>query len=388
MTVSKSRRILMVCGLHYGHFTGSIEIIKDLVAIGHKVTCLVLEDFKDRIKDVGVEIITFEADISKLILPPSAPPVAYDCFRITRGYDKIINTLLNNKNEYDYYVFDSIFDVNEMNKILKLDSSKFILLCTLSIFTDEDPSLFSEQRLIPFMMLNRKYNINLKDVLVNHFSPNNYKKLILNSKLFHLRSEETDEKCFFMGPSFEECQIDKNFDFKKDNNRKLIYISFGTIYDDRGDRIFEDCIKAFKDSEEYQLVLSVGNFVDVTRFKDVPNHISIFRHVPQNQLLQDVDIFITHGGLNSIGEALFNDVPIIVIPHNYDQFDNARIIEKLGAGIYLNKHQIKITENVIKEAVKNIELNKAEYKLGMDKIVESFKEARNTRSRIYDEVFI
>jgi UDP:flavonoid glycosyltransferase YjiC (YdhE family) len=44
------------------------------------------------------------------------------------------------------------------------------------------------------------------------------------------------------------------------------------------------------------------------------------------------DVFITHGGMNSISEALVYEVPMIVIPFMSDQPVNARQVETLGLG--------------------------------------------------------
>ena len=44
------------------------------------------------------------------------------------------------------------------------------------------------------------------------------------------------------------------------------------------------------------------------------------------------DVFVTHGGMNSISEALVCGTPMVVIPFVSDQPVNARRIEALGAG--------------------------------------------------------
>ena len=132
--------------------------------------------------------------------------------------------------------------------------------------------------------------------------------------------------------------------------------------------------------------MSVGQFIDIKQFKEIPKNFSIFTYVPQTQLLTDVDIFITHGGLNSTQEGLLSGIPIIVIPQRYDQFDNARRVEQLEAGIFLDKN--KITVDVLKNAVNDIVVNREKYKKGVDKIVESFNEARNNRKNIYQKIFV
>ena len=92
--------------------------------------------------------------------------------------------------------------------------------------------------------------------------------------------------------------------------------------------------------------------------------------------------------MNSTQEGLLSGIPIIVIPQRYDQFDNARRVEQLEAGIFLDKNKNKITVDVLKNAVNDIVVNREKYKKGVDKIVESFNEARNNRKNIYQKIFV
>ena len=383
------KNILVVNGILHGHFTGSVEIVRELVSLGHNVTCYVIDQFGDRIKDVGAKIVVYNIDRSDFskILSPKTPIFAGNAITFGRAYDAIFTLLSKDETKYDYYIFDSFFDIQEMNKILKIPISKFVLICTAFIFTDENVWDVTPQRKAALKPADVKYNLNLHDFVDIHYIPNKFKKLILTSKLFHLRSENTDDTCYFMGPYIEKRKIDENFKFEKDKNKKLIFISLGTIFN-KEDNFYETCIEAFKDSEEYQVIMSVGQYIDIKQFKEIPKNISIFTYVPQTQLLTDVDIFITHGGLNSTQEGLLSGIPIIVIPQKYDQFDNARRVEQLEAGIFLDKNKNKITVDVLKNAVNDIVVNREKYKKGVDKIVESFNEAKNNGKNIYEKIFV
>jgi UDP:flavonoid glycosyltransferase YjiC (YdhE family) len=103
--------------------------------------------------------------------------------------------------------------------------------------------------------------------------------------------------------------------------------------------------------------------------------------------LKQTDIFITHGGLNSINEAiLFNNLPIIVIPQELDQYENTEQIEKYEAGIILNNKNIN--PEIIKNTVIKFLKNEKKLKIGVQKICKSFKEAREKRKAIYEKLFI
>ena len=64
MEDKKSKNILMVNGILHGHFTGSVELARELVSIGHNVTCYVLDEFGERIKGVGARVVVYNIDMS------------------------------------------------------------------------------------------------------------------------------------------------------------------------------------------------------------------------------------------------------------------------------------------------------------------------------------
>ena len=386
MEDKKPKNILVVNGILHAHFTVSVEIVRDLVLLGHNVTCFVLDEFEDRIKDTGAKVISFSVDRSNFKPIPNYPIYSINGYLFAYSYDKILTFLSKEKDKYDYFMFDSFFDIKEMNKVLNIPLEKYIIISSAFIFVDnEDTFNISSDRATALKPINIKYNINLHDFVAIHYVQNKFKKLIVTSKYFHLRGETTDDTCFFVGPSIEKRKIDENFKFKKDENKKLVYISLGTINNFMYD-FFSKCIEAFKDSEEYQIIMSVGKNIDIQKLGDIPKNIFVFPYVPQTQLLPDVDVFITHGGLSSTQEGLMAGVPLIVIPFVNDQFDNAKRVEEFGAGITLDEK--KITVDSLKNSVNKIIANMENYKKGVNKIVESFKESINNRKNIYEKIFV
>ena len=49
MENKKCKNILVVSGIQRGHFTGSVEIVRELSSLGHNVTCYVLDEYEERI---------------------------------------------------------------------------------------------------------------------------------------------------------------------------------------------------------------------------------------------------------------------------------------------------------------------------------------------------
>ncbi|MEU6593209.1 glycosyltransferase [Streptomyces sp. NPDC046881] len=67
----------------------------------------------------------------------------------------------------------------------------------------------------------------------------------------------------------------------------------------------------------------------------LPGHVHVAEHVPQPLLLESVDLFVTHGGFNSIREAMRTGTPLAVLPHFGDQHANAERVEELGLGRHI-----------------------------------------------------
>ena len=181
---SNSKKIFVANGILHGHFTGSVEVVRELASLGYDVTCYVIDEFADRLNDIPVKKVVYSADVSEIAkrLPPYAPSFAINSFLVGKATDIVISLLSEDKTEYDYYIFDAFFDIEEMNKVLKLDPSKCTIINSSFILTDENQ--FDKIRTVGLQETNRKYNINLHDFVGLIFTPNKFKKLILTSKYF------------------------------------------------------------------------------------------------------------------------------------------------------------------------------------------------------------
>ena len=366
------KNVLFIPGLMEGHITSTIKLVEDLVSLGHNIFCYVLEDFAERYKNTGAKLKVISIDKTDISKDRKS---FLDIIQI-RSLDSILSQAQKDQEKYDYLLVDSLFDGKEINKLF--NASVVISIHTLQlIYFPEDLKKKANEGMPKLLgPLNKKYNINMKETFEIISNPNSDYKLVLTSREFQSSKVPVDDSFYFIGPSsIEERPIDKNFPFKKDLNKKLIYISLGTVFNDNLD-FFKMCINAFGFSKEFQLILSVGKFFDLKVFGNPPDNVSIYNFVPQLQILKEADIFISHGGLNSLNERLLLcKKPIIIVPQFGDQFSNAAQVELFGAGILLEKE--KINEKVLKNAVNSIIVDEEKYNRGVQKLGESFEKARN-----------
>jgi len=111
-----------------------------------------------------------------------------------------------------------------------------------------------------------------------------------------------------------------------DPGRPLVYCSFGSQIHHQP-ALFR-CILDAVDDRPIQLVAAAG---DLT-LNPVPSNALVRAYVPQLEILRRASAVITHGGANSVMEAIAYGVPLLVAPLCNDQFHQAHFIERAGIG--------------------------------------------------------
>ncbi|MYS93669.1 MULTISPECIES: glycosyltransferase [Streptomyces] len=92
-------------------------------------------------------------------------------------------------------------------------------------------------------------------------------------------------------------------------------------------------VRAAAELDDCTVVVSTSGLAVDT--EGLPGHVHVAERVPQPLLLESVDLFITHGGFNSIREAMRTGTPLAVLPHFGDQPANAERVEELGLGRHI-----------------------------------------------------
>ena len=108
-----------------------------------------------------------------------------------------------------------------------------------------------------------------------------------------------------------------------------IYVSFGSFLSARSD-VLARIVDAFR-AEPIQLVVASG-VTQSESLPDVPKSWRIQPYVPQPALLRWCDLAISHGGNNTVTEALWAGVPLLLCPFSTDQFAAAEDVRRSGLG--------------------------------------------------------
>lgn len=113
---------------------------------------------------------------------------------------------------------------------------------------------------------------------------------------------------------------------------RLIYVSLGTVFEQRPD-FFKDAAQALC-APGRRVVLSVGRLAPET-IEPLPPGVKAHSHVDQVAVLRRADLFVTHGGFNSVQEGLAAGVPLLLCPQMFEQALNADVVVGQGAGMRL-----------------------------------------------------
>lgn len=98
--------------------------------------------------------------------------------------------------------------------------------------------------------------------------------------------------------------------------------------------------------------------------------------------LEQASLFISHGGINSVSESLQFSVPMLLVPRQFEQLNNALRVQELGAGRLIHKGQVSAAR-IRQEAT--LLLSDASYRQRAKEIAESFAHSGGS-VRAVDEI--
>ncbi|MEE1281790.1 MAG: macrolide family glycosyltransferase [Acutalibacteraceae bacterium] len=355
-------KILFINLPYYGHVMPTIGLVQELIKRGCEVTYLLPYDFEATIAESGATFYGYQ-----------------NHKKLSEQIKNAYRTAENIIESFDFVIYEQFFFLGKhlAEKYNKPVARIFTAPVTNELLMKEfitvkgPLSIFKHKWIAKAFTKDIAKNISLKtdnwldEIIYNPPQLN----LAYTLRQYQPYAEEFNEEQFkFLGPSIYKIKSEE-FDFVKEE-KPVIYISLGTVVKGAV-AFFQKFIEAFRD-EPVDVIISVGKRFDTKNLKNVPQNIHIYNSVPQLEVLKISDVFVTHGGMNSVSEALVYGVPMVVIPFTADQPVNARCVEKLGVGQHLPNSAIN--DNTLKEYVWSV-MTDAGIKENMVKAQELIKQA-------------
>lgn len=387
-------KALFVNMLGHGHVNPTIGIVRELINRGEDVTYIAGEEFRDKIEKTGAKFIGHKNlfDLSSLITSSLNLETNEKLLNALNTFKEIIEEIFKLDKKFDYIIYDSSFVLGEeVGRVLNIptisSSSIFainekIIKSLLDLPISQEfklkmegakpkiKEILSSHNYVDFVNeLQEKYNIKFPS-MVDRSGKKGMLNIVYTSKYFQPYSESFDESYKFIGSSVIDRKESIDFDLSNNEDKKVIYISLGTIFNNSIE-FYECCFKAFCNMN-VKVIMSVGRKIDISIFKNIPSNFIVRNYVPQLEVLKYADVFITHGGMNSTNEGLYFNIPLILIPQSVDQPFVANRVAELGAGIVIEKN--RITPEALNKCAAEI-LSDDNFRLNSEKIGESLREA-------------
>lgn len=159
--------------------------------------------------------------------------------------------------------------------------------------------------------------------------------LVFTTKSFQPGADAFDRSYRFVGASVGSRPADPAFEALRLVD-PVLYASLGTVFDGGPKllRTFSNALAPLGGT----VIVSTGN-TDPAELGALPGNVIARRSVPQLQVLERAALFVTHGGMNSVNEAMRAGVPTLLVPQGADQPLVAQRVVELGAGLALDKDE-------------------------------------------------
>jgi len=121
----------------------------------------------------------------------------------------------------------------------------------------------------------------------------------------------------------------------------FVYLSFGSFLSVRDDVLARVC-EALR-ILGVRAAIATGS-ADAAALGPLPPAWLVRGFLPQVRLLKGAAAAVTHGGNNSVTEAMTCGIPLVVLPFSTDQFAGAEAIERSGFGVALEPNTASVEE--------------------------------------------
>ncbi|UHA76116.1 macrolide family glycosyltransferase [Paenibacillus sp. 481] len=396
-------RALLVITPAEGHVNPTLGLVKQLIDNGEEVIYVCAEQYRAKIERTGAQFISYPFDIHSFTDDPSIKPTEYQHpyqfanFMVRGIIEPIIPEVLKvtQDGSYDYLIFDSLMG---WGGTILAEKLQLPAVCSIASFAFVEP-LGSGEETQEEVATDDKYaatatpidveqlyasTMEVAQKLANQFNlpvPTIEEitrhvgrlKMVYTSRYFQPQVEQLDDSFNFVGPSVVPRHDAPSFPIHQlqDLHKPIVFISLGSILSQNID-FYKLCFTTFRDMP-IQFVLSSGKYTDMAPIADlIPDNFIVEPFVPQLEVLQRADVFITHAGMNSTSEALYYNVPLVTIPLTSDQPLVANRVQELGAGVVVDKN--KLSPETLRAALLEV-LNNPSYKQQAHVIGESLRQA-------------
>ncbi|MEE1756564.1 macrolide-inactivating glycosyltransferase [Streptomyces sp. SP18CS02] len=359
MPTADRAHIAMFSIAAHGHVNPSLEVIRELVARGHRVSYAIPASFADKVAATGARPVVYRST-----LPTDDDPEAWG------------SELIDNLEPF-------------------LDDAIQVLPQLAAAFEGDRPDLvIHDITAYPAMVLAHRWGVPAVSLSPNLVAWEGYEEEVSEPMTAELKASERGRAYYsrftgwlaengievhpdrFVGrPRRSVVLIPRALQPHADRVDESTYTFVGACQAETGDReewrrpegaervllvslgstftkqpeFYRACVRAFGDLPGWHVVLQIGRYVDPAELGEVPANIEVHSWVPQRSILRQADAFITHAGAGGSQEGLATATPMVAVPQAVDQFGNADMLASLGVARHLP--MAEVTAQALRTAV-------------------------------------
>ncbi|MFC9946860.1 macrolide family glycosyltransferase [Streptomyces pratensis] len=335
--MSRRRTHIAMIGIPaVSHVLPSLEIVRELVARGHRVTYANAPSVAGLITDTGAEFVPYGS-----VLPvadndwPDDPIAAMDIF-----LDDAVQALPQLRAAYDQDRADLyLYDIGAYAARALAESQGRPVLQLSPTFVAwegyEHQDMAAQVRALPGADAYRAKFARWLAVSgasttdVDAFSGRPARALAMIPRAMQPHADHVDpDVVTFVGPCFGS-RADRDGWTRPADAENVLLISLGSAYTKQPE-FYRRCLEAYGDLTGWHVVLQIGKHTDPGELGAIPGNVEVHSWVPQLAILEQADAFVTHAGMGGSSEGLYTGVPMIAVPQGAEQFMNADRLVGLG----------------------------------------------------------
>ncbi|GAA2449925.1 macrolide-inactivating glycosyltransferase [Streptomyces macrosporus] len=347
MTTPRTAHIAVFGIASAGHVFPSLEVIRELVRRGHRVTYAIPESFAEVVASTGAEPRIYTSTL------PTDDPDAWGT--------EFIDTI-------EPFLDDAIRVLPQLAKAYEGDTPDLVLadiaayparvlahrwgvphvqlspaMVAWEGYEEEAEPMYAELKRSPrgiayYERFERWLADNGVPLDPDRFAGRPDRCLVLIPRALQPHADRVNEDVYtFVGA----CQGDRAHQGewqRPAGAEKVLLVSFGSSFT-KEPAFYRECVAAFGDLPGWHVVLQIGKHVDPAELDPhghgLPANIEVRSWVPQLAVLRQADAFVTHAGAGGSQEGLACGVPMVAVPRAADQFGNAEALQRLGVARYL-----------------------------------------------------
>ncbi|MFB6841727.1 macrolide-inactivating glycosyltransferase [Streptomyces sp. NPDC056361] len=359
MTTTSPAHIAMFSIAAHGHVNPSLEVIRELVARGHRVSYAVPASFAEKVAATGATPVVYAST-----LPTDDDPDAW-------GTELIDNV--------EPFLADAVQALPQLAEAFAEDRPDLVLhditsypapvlahgwgVPALSLWPNLVPWEGYEEEVAEPLFAELKasargkaYYARFEEWLAGHgidtepdrFVARPRRAVVLIPKALQPHADRVDESVYTFVGACQGARAEQGGWRRPEDARKVLLVSLGSSFT-KQPGFYRDCVEAFRGLPDWHVVLQIGKFVDPAELGELPANVEAHTWVPQLAILREADAFVTHAGAGGSQEGLATATPMVAVPQAVDQFGNAAMLESLGVARHLPMEEV--TPERLREAV-------------------------------------